>query len=155
MSFRRILVATDFSPHARLALEQARDLVQNNGGKVILMTALDRPDPLTMVGGGLKTPVPLPQARQSAAVHLQAEAQAVGLGQLLDAVLVRDGSPEDEILDAAETVKADLIVLGSHGLTGVKRWLLGSVSERVLQRSNLPVLVVPLRQARPMPKAMP
>lgn len=144
MAYRRVLVATDFSPHARHALEHARNLVQSSGGRITLMTALDAPDPHTMVGGGIHAPVALPEARAEAEAQLQAEARAVGLGQQLDRVLVCDRKPEDEILAAAQEMDADLVVVGTHGYTGMKRWLLGSVSERVLQASHRPVLLVPM-----------
>lgn len=147
MSYRRILVATDFSPHARTALEHARDLVRAAGGRVVLMTALDAPDPLTMVGGAIKTPLDLTEARAAAEERLRAEARAVGLGQSLEAVVVRDRRPEVEILAAADQAGADLIVVGTHGFSGVKRWLLGSVSERVLRAATVPVLLVPAPEA--------
>lgn len=143
MSYRRLLVATDFSPHARRALEHARDLVRAGGGRVLLMTALDAPDPHTMVGGALKTPMDLAAARAAAEERLRAEAAAVGLGQSLEGVVVRDRRPEVEILAAADQTGADLIVVGTHGYSGMKRWLLGSVSERVLRAATVPVLLVP------------
>ncbi|GBD31051.1 hypothetical protein HRbin32_02168 [bacterium HR32] len=52
------------------------------------------------------------------------------------------------ILDAAERYRADLIVMGTHGRTGLPRVLLGSVAETVLRRASVPVLVVPARTAR-------
>jgi len=57
-------------------------------------------------------------------------------------VIVRTGSPAEEIVDAAKHVGADLIVLGSRGLNGVRSVLLGSVSDRVLHLAHCPVLVV-------------
>ncbi len=56
-------------------------------------------------------------------------------------VLIQIGKPAIEILKTAEKEKADLIVLGTHGRSGVKHFLLGSVTERVVQRSNVPVLI--------------
>jgi len=58
------------------------------------------------------------------------------------AVVVRTGSPAEEITDAAKALGADLIVMGSRGLGGVRSALLGSVSDRVLHLAHCPVLVV-------------
>ena len=144
MRYSRVLVATDFTPEARNALEHARDLVQAAGGRIVLMTALDAPDPMTLVGGGIRSPTDLPSAREAAEERLRAEARAAGVGQALDSVLVFDRDPEDEILRAAEQTGADLIVVGTRGYRGMTRWLVGSVSETVAKESPVPVLLVPL-----------
>ena len=76
------------------------------------------------------------------------------LGQLEEAParfrveVVPDGPVAQAILDAAERYGADLIVMGTHGRTGLPRVLLGSVAETVLRRASVPVLVVPARTAR-------
>ncbi len=56
---------------------------------------------------------------------------------------IEEGNPADQILAVAEEIAADLIVLGTHGTRGFERWLLGSVTERVLHRTTCPVLTVP------------
>ncbi|MER3460845.1 MAG: hypothetical protein C4303_06950 [candidate division GAL15 bacterium] len=69
--------------------------------------------------------------------------------------VVPDGFVAHAILDAAERFGADLIVMGTHGRTGLQRVLLGSVAEAVLRRSRVPVMVVPARateRARPETK---
>ena len=58
-------------------------------------------------------------------------------------LLERDGEPASEILATARAVASDLIVMGTHGRTGLQRLLLGSVAERVIRRSSVPVLIVP------------
>jgi nucleotide-binding universal stress UspA family protein len=58
-----------------------------------------------------------------------------------------EGNPGDEIVDYAAKIGADLIVMGSHGHSGVRRLLLGSVAEKVLHRTPCPVLVVPVGEA--------
>lgn len=54
---------------------------------------------------------------------------------------VRKGVPHQEILDYADEVEADLIVMGTHGRTGLSRWMLGSVAEKVVRKSDIPVLL--------------
>ena len=67
---------------------------------------------------------------------------ADGLEDVRTSVVVRDSTPGHGIVEAASELGADMIVMGSHGRSGVSRWLLGSVTENVIQRSKLPVLVV-------------
>jgi nucleotide-binding universal stress UspA family protein len=57
-------------------------------------------------------------------------------------VVVVDGRPAEEILDYAKNNKIDLIVMASHGRSGISRWFLGSVAQKVLQHSSVPVLMV-------------
>lgn len=146
MTFKRILVATDFSENARHALDRVRSLLDTQGGRVVLMTALGAPDPTTMVGGAIKPHVNLAEARKQAEAELHAEARRAAIGQALESVVVRDRRAVDEILQAARDVDADLIVVGSHGYRGFKRWVIGSVSEQVTRQSEIPVLLVPLPQ---------
>src|SRR5664279_5994385 len=65
------------------------------------------------------------------------------LGEAAGAVEIRvvEGSPVDAIQEMAADVHADLIVMGTHGRTGLNRWMLGSVAERVLRQSPVPVLM--------------
>ena len=60
--------------------------------------------------------------------------------------LVRTGSPADEIVDAAKEMGVDLIILSTHGRTGLKHLLLGSMTENVVRRAPCPVLVVRERE---------
>jgi nucleotide-binding universal stress UspA family protein len=144
MTFKRILVATDFSENARHALDRVRSLLDTQGGRVVLMTALGAPDPHTMVGGAIKPHVNLAEAREQAEAQLRAEAKRAAIGQALESVIVRDRRAEDEILAAARELEADLIVVGSHGYRGFKRWVIGSVSEQITRQSEIPVLLVPM-----------
>jgi nucleotide-binding universal stress UspA family protein len=59
------------------------------------------------------------------------------------------GLPQDEITRAATRLKSDLIVIATHGRTGLKRWLMGSTAEQVIRHAPCPVLVVRERQTRP------
>jgi nucleotide-binding universal stress UspA family protein len=146
MSFKRILVATDFSENARYALDKVRGMLDTQGGRVILMTALGAPDPHTMVGGSIKPHVDLSKARAEAEANLRAEARRAAIGQALQDVIVRNRRADEEILRAAEEVGADLIVVGTRGQRGFQRWLLGSVSEEITKKTEIPVLLVPLPQ---------
>lgn len=143
MAFQRILVATDFSDNAQHALDVVKQMLDTQGGRVILMTAIEAPSEHTLVGGSLKPLINLPEARAKAEEKLAAEAKRAGIGQALAGTVVTDHRPEDEIVEAAQKAGADLIVVGSHGYRGFKRWVIGSVSERVCRQTTIPVLLIP------------
>ncbi len=140
---RRILVATDFADYSKHALDYARAVAHAQGASIVLHTSLDLPDPHTMVGGALKPMVDLAALEQAANASLQAEARRAQLGQMLVATHVGRHRPEEEIPRVAKEHGCDLVVMGTRGHTGVERFVLGSVSERVAASSRIPVLIVP------------
>lgn len=86
-----------------------------------------------------------PDASKSASASLEAFAsKIIGSGRSIR-LLECQGEPATQILDAAAAVVSDVIVMGTHGRTGLQRLLLGSVTERVIRRSPAPVLAVPPR----------
>jgi len=143
----RILVATDFSENAQYALDYVRVLAQAQGARVVLHTSIDLPDPHSMVGGALRSLGDYETLRAEAEARLQAEAERAQLGSLLEAVHVGKYRPQREVLAAANSHACDLIVMGTRGHRGVERFFLGSVSERIVRESPVPVLVIPMPDA--------
>ena len=97
-----------------------------------------------MVGGSLKPLIDMSAATARAQELLQEEGRRAQLGQMLEVAEVRKHRPEQEILAAAASHRADLVVMGTRGHRGVQRFMLGSVSERVARACPVPVLIVPL-----------
>ena len=123
-----ILVATDGSRHAEAAADMA--------GKLAIATGL----PLTVVSAVL--PSHNEQRRREAVVAVEAvKLQLTGSTAVVTGI-VAEGRPEQVILDQARKAKADLIVVGTHGRTGLDRLLMGSVAERVIGFADCPVLAV-------------
>jgi nucleotide-binding universal stress UspA family protein len=131
-----ILHPTDFSEDSQSAFELAWALARNRARLIVLHVMM--PDVSPLAG---RTPDPLrPIEAQHASVELpwpEASDPHGGLEHRL-----AEGDPSDEILRLAEALPCDLIVMGSHGRTGLRRLLTGSVAERVLRASTCPVLVV-------------
>ncbi len=141
----RILVPVDFSDCAKKALQYAIPLAQEHEAALTLLYIVP---PIYTVGeyGGIEYP------------QLQAEMQASGikaLEKLRDAevrdqvpteMVVRLGAPANEIIEAARELNSDLIVVSTHGRTGLKHLLLGSVAEHVVRRAPCPVLIVRERE---------
>ena len=143
--FKTILLATDGSPASTRAAQLAVDLVRTCGAR---LTALYVIDPYPYLGVGESNPLGF-QAYMSSAYDHAAQAHAK-----VAALCAKDGKPIDlhwrraedmhaseGILQAAKEEGADLIVVGSHGRTGIKRILLGSIAAKVVSQSPVPVLV--------------
>ena len=142
--FKHILLATDGSSSAEHAAQKAFQLARIHGGQI---TAAFVVDPYPYVGLGSMNPIGLDayraaahEAAGKAFSHLNELAQAAGIR--LEARLVEESHVVQGILAAADDVAADLVVVGSHGRSGLKRLLAGSVATQVAGLSSRPVLVV-------------
>lgn len=139
----QILVAYDFSPPSELALQHAFNLAQENSDREFHFLVVLDPHK----GLGLKKSEKV-DYHYAAEVQETAQAQIKTIFDKLDRggsfevmVHVRIGDPLKVILDLAKDIGASLILMGSHGRSGAKRLLLGSVSERVVREALCPVLV--------------
>jgi nucleotide-binding universal stress UspA family protein/predicted phosphoribosyltransferase len=131
---RHVLVATDFNPASGRALERAVDLASAFGSRLTVMHVMSSvflPD----------IPV-VPELPREERDMLDRAMVAVKARCPLAQAVVREGEPAEEIARAAEELGADLIVLGSHARRGLAHAVLGSVAERVLRDSKVPVLTV-------------
>jgi nucleotide-binding universal stress UspA family protein len=142
--FKNILLATDGSAASEHAARLAVQLARENGAK---LTALYVVDPYPYLGIGEANPLGF-QAYMSAAAQHAAEAHgkilALCQGEpVVDCQprLAEDVAAASGILQSASQVGADLIVVGSHGRSGVARLMLGSVASKVVAESPVPVLV--------------
>lgn len=146
LHLRTLLVPTDFSESSQKAIHYAQRLAQQFGGTILLLHVIEPAYPypvdgLVHVPGDLSdyNLELLPQAERS-------------LGSLADVTArngtvpvkskIRTGSAHNEIVKAAKEEDADLIVIATHGRTGLMHVLLGSTAEKVIRHSPCPVLVV-------------
>ncbi len=140
-SFKHILVPTDFGPASAEALETALTLASKFDSEVTLLHVWEIPVYPYME-------FVLDSAELVASVERAATARlAEALGQARQSLprtrsLLQMGSPWQQIIDLIPTVKADLIIMGTHGRRGFSHALLGSVAEKVVRLSQVPVLTV-------------
>ena len=136
---KKILVPTDYSDTAEHGTRYALELAQALGAKVTILHVYVIPTPPE--GGGFASDF-VRETQQVAEKELQqATAKYQGTPALAAAKLAT-GEPTDAILNAARELGADLIVIGTHGRSGVRRMLLGSVAESVLRAAPCPVLAI-------------
>jgi nucleotide-binding universal stress UspA family protein len=146
--FGTILVATDGSDDSDAAVEAALDLAHDTSGRLLVLSVVPEASGDAAEDGDRRDADAEPPARDEDEEVIEANDltndvvdHAVEWG--LEATpLVWEGEPADAILAAAESEGADVIVIGSSGKSGVGRILLGSVSDDVIRRSPVPVMVV-------------
>jgi universal stress protein A len=142
LEIKSILVPTDFSPASEKALAYAAPLARLCGAKLTLLHVVEpiaTPDFLSAFPLAMEDDEVKKECRQ----HLQSVVEALELEPgLIDRLVVRNGRTFVEIAAAARSLKVDLIIISTHGRTGLKHALLGSTAERVVQHASCPVLVV-------------
>jgi nucleotide-binding universal stress UspA family protein len=137
----KILIATDGSPEAREAVEFGIELASEQEARVTLLQVIPPTDWTQLDRGALIRPIP-EELRLRRAIALDEGAQFAAEHGVDVTFEVLAGVPADEIVAYADSIDADLIVVGSRGRGAVASALLGSVSRGVLQESRRPVLVV-------------
>jgi nucleotide-binding universal stress UspA family protein len=144
--FKSILVGTDGSPTANFAVAEAVKLAQSLDAQLLLVSAYA---PVSNVRQRNERHA-LPDDAQwmvgprEDVLGILEDAQAVAQREGLAAVetFAREGEAADAILDVAEERKADLIIVGNKGMTGAKRFLLGSVPDKISHHAPCSVLII-------------
>jgi len=136
--FERILVPLDGSQLAESVLIQVRRLLAQKDAELILLRVVTLPPAAEADAGE-----PLNLLWSRATEYLQNLAGRLSSEGLRIRVRVLEGFPAQEILEVAKKEKVSLIALSTHGRTGLSRWVFGSVTEKVLRASPVPVLAIP------------
>jgi nucleotide-binding universal stress UspA family protein len=144
LKIKKILVPVDFSAAGKPALAYARSLAQLMGASVCLVHVMERVYSIGSPFGGEEfTYIQLDTAKMREHVRRELIKLETGIFRDIETHFeIREGSAYREIIDAARGFKADLIVLATHGYTGLRHVVLGSTTERVVRHAGCPVLVV-------------
>jgi nucleotide-binding universal stress UspA family protein len=141
----RILVPTDFSPSSDAALDYAKLLAEPFGASVHLLHILEQPNVAGPWGSEVYVQE-LPRIRQAAEQEAQARlGESLTLSErdrLRVSTEIADGQVAETIVKTARQHQYDLIIIGTHGRSGVAHLLLGSVAEKVARTASCPVLIV-------------
>jgi nucleotide-binding universal stress UspA family protein len=138
---KKILIPTDGSDCSLRAAELGISLAKVLGAKIIVIYAID-PIILDELARGLKEKEVEKELREKGKRYLN---YVVGLAEkegLKAETILAKGEPHDQIVNCAKTKGADMIVMGTYGRRGTRRILIGSVTERVIEYTPCPVLVV-------------
>lgn len=135
MQAKKIVFPTDFSKTSKTALEFAESLARGEGGKLYIVH-VEEP-PAAYGGGDLFLAIPsatLEDVKRILLTFVPSDPSVSYEHHLVH------GAPAEAITTFADSVNADLIVLGTHGRTGLNRMLMGSVAEAIVRHANCPVL---------------
>ncbi len=143
--YRKILIATDGSEYTKKAVDYGIDIADNTGAKLYAIYVID-----TRSYGSIPLSAPteyayslLRQEGDAAIKYVAEKAEAAGLE--VEGIII-EGHPAEEIIKYAENNSIDLIVMGTLGKSGLDRFLLGSVADKVIRNSKIPVFAVPVKE---------
>lgn len=143
--YRRILVPLDGSKVAEGVLPHAKSLAYSEGAELILLTVAANPAlDFAFSDPGLAQSAVEDQEERSKKYISEIENDLKAAG-FRTSTLLRVGSVAEVILEVAEELQVDVIAMSTHGRTGPARWLLGSIAERVVHNSKVPVLLIRAR----------
>ncbi len=143
--FQRIVVGTDGSETAAEAVRQAMELAKLTGAALEIVSAYSPVSQTRLRGESGEIPGDIAHSvgpREDVNVVLEAASGPAGEAGVTVTTHAREGDPADAILDVAEEMKADLVVVGNKGMTGARRFLLGSVPNKISHHAPCGVYIV-------------
>lgn len=146
----RILLAIDGSPHAQVAVDEVARRLWPSGSTIRVLSVIQpyTPPATEFVLAGATLEDMRQQQASTAADITERAAESLKRTGLPTDTAVREGDPRSTIVDEADQWRADLIVAGSHGRTGLTRWLLGSVAQAIVEHASCSVEVVRQREPK-------
>ncbi|MCE4601237.1 MAG: universal stress protein [Desulfurococcales archaeon] len=140
--YKKLLVGVDWSEASLKAVEKAVEMAKAMGSKLVLVTVV--PPPTVFLGEAMAPEVvdttPLVEATRRKLSELADRYREEHKVEVLVEVIV--GEPSESIVEYATEIEADLIVLGKRRLSGIERFILGSVTKKVVEKSPVDVLIV-------------
>lgn len=143
----KILVATDGTKHSKAALEKVADFKLGSEDEINIVSVVDMAVPMSvdMYGGYITPTADIEKNVREVAEKILEDAKNYISEQIKDVAVNTEilyGSPDSRIVETAEKINADLIIVGSHGYNRWERILLGSVSDSVVHHATCSVLIV-------------
>lgn len=140
----KILVPIDLSKRSERAIDHAADLAAAVDAELVLVTNVNLPEREVLEGYGESEGLSVADAAEALLRRLAHEHAP----NITSSVIVRfDDFPAEGILHAVDESGADAVVIASHGRSGMSRWMLGSVAEKLARSSDVPVTIVPVRDS--------
>lgn len=140
--FKTILVPLDGSEFAEHALTYAEDLARKYGAELLLVRVCYAPVAVLSPGDMATLPAPPNWEEDAARAYLARMAERVSADGLTCRTVALIGDPAEGVIETSAEQQADLIVVTSHGRSGFKRFLMGSVAERIARHAPCPVLII-------------
>lgn len=140
--YKKILVPLDGSPLAETVLPHAQAIAKKEGAEIILlriptMPAQEFMDRQPAIAAKIKD-----EELAAAENYVNAKMRALKKNNIKVRTVTQAGPVPDTILEVAEKTHADMIAMSTHGRTGVQRWLIGSVADKVVHHAHIPVMLI-------------
>lgn len=140
--YKKILVPLDGTPQAEEALPYAEALARSDDAELIILRIPDAPAPEFLAGDpGLAHKI-LNEAGVEAQRYVNKTLNTLVTEHVKVSGITRIGPVPDTIIAVAEETHADMIAMYTHGYTGIKRWLMGSVADEVIRHTHIPVMLI-------------
>lgn len=140
---KKILVPVDFSDYSKIALKHAVNFAQRFNSKLFLIYVIEpMVYPTDFSIGQIAIPAVENDLTSRAEEELQNLVKNEIAGKLESEVIIKSGKPFMEIIECAAEIDADLIIIATHGHTGVEHLLFGSTAEKVVRKAPCPVLTL-------------
>jgi nucleotide-binding universal stress UspA family protein len=155
---KKVLIALDFDPTAKKVAETGFSLAKVMGAEVLLLHVVSDPlhyntyDHFTVMGfSGYKNTAPLivdglKELKEESHKFLEKSKQHLGDSKIV--TIVEEGDVAESIIETAKKKHADLIIIGSHSRKWLENIVMGSVAEKVLKNTSLPLLIIPTKKKK-------
>ena len=147
--YKKVLFCTDFSENADYAFDFAYGITKRDEGLLYILHVIPH-NPNQDYAEGLVKKEILEKIRKTIEKDIYTKYREHYINKIEDGskfeIVTRSGREDDEILDFAKQEKVDIIVMGTHGKTGIARVYFGSVAEKILRRSPYPVFTIPCKK---------
>jgi len=138
---KRVLCPVDFFPASERAAEYAVVLARNHNARLTLLHVVS-----PMISGPYELPIDtvaiMEAMNKGSEIGMKKLAKKAEKAGVQVSCLVRDGFVDEEIKRLSDSEKSDIVVMGTHGRRGFEQWLMGSVTQRILRRLNIPLLTL-------------
>ncbi|MBP8002808.1 MAG: universal stress protein [Chloroflexi bacterium] len=140
--YKKILVPLDGSPLAEAVLPHAQALAQSEGAELVLLrVAVDPGAEFAFADPALAAGI-IQEMEEETKAYMAGIAARMKEAGYLASTMMREGPIAETILAVAEETQADVIAMSTHGRSGLSRWLMGSIADRVVKHSHVPVMVI-------------
>ncbi len=142
MAYKKILVCLDGSPLAEAAIPHAQMLASDEEAEIVLVrVSVDPAAEFSFSDPSIAHNL-IQEMEAETLAYMQSARGKLQRAGFRTSFLICQGAIAETILQTASQIKADVIVMSTHGRSGIQRWLLGSVADRVVTHSNLPVMLI-------------
>jgi nucleotide-binding universal stress UspA family protein len=142
LAYKKILVCLDGSPLAEAALPHAQILASDEEAEILLLRVSANPAAEFSFSDPAIANSVIQEMESETLHYMQSVRSRLQKTGFRTSFLIRQGAVAETILQTASEIQTDVIVMSTHGRSGVQRWLLGSVADRIVTHSNIPVMLI-------------